>query len=213
MIDYKTNRLIIYCSSLIKKTDGNNCMQLRFRKLRKTDRKYWKLIEDFFIDQIQPLYGDQTKFLNKIREGIDRTTEILFCETRPVGIIVYKCQLSDEYASLGIEKALELKTICLFEKKYKTAGLFLRFLMGRTAEHARKIHASSIVGTISSRKPDVLRVMQKFGFDVMQTFKDKYLSNADEFLMCHRNLEKLVKDYNRYRPQKKRERIASCPPA
>jgi hypothetical protein len=186
-------------------------MQLEFKRLRKDDHQSLKLIEDFILSQIQPLYGD-TGFLNKVKEGKDRTTEILFYETRPVGMIIYKHALCDEYASFGIEKAFELKTISLFEKKQKTAGLFLRLLMGRLAQQAEKSHSSSIVATVSSKKPEVLRAMLKIGFNVMGTFKDKYLIDVDEFLICHRNLEKLVKDFDRYYPQNTLERMISCPP-
>lgn len=161
--------------------------ELHFKTLQKKDKKYFQLLENYFRENIQPVYGDQSQILEKIKTGKDRTCEFLtFCE-RPVGVLIYKNQLSEEFSNFGIKDGLELKTVFLLERKTKTSGLFLCSLLSRAAQMVLQKEGECIFGTVSSKKLEVLKVMCKLGFNIVETFKGKYIEDVDEYLICHRN--------------------------
>ncbi len=159
--------------------------QFFFKTLSKNDQELILILEEYFSEKIEPLYGNQSEFIRKIKEGKDRVCEFIFYGQKVCGIVIYKNHTSDEFADFGLKNSLEIKTIFLIDQKAKTAGLFLRYLLSRVAQYAIKINATSLFGTISAKKPEVLRVMRRLGFNAVATFKDKYLKNTDEYLMCH----------------------------
>jgi hypothetical protein len=71
-----------------------------------------KKIAFFFKEVLEPIYGSQEKALRKIREGEDRICLLATESTgNPVGVLQYKTELSNEFADLGIQNSLELKTL------------------------------------------------------------------------------------------------------
>lgn len=171
-----------------------------FERLGKNSDRLIRLLEEYFKENIQPLYGDQRAFLDKIKEGKDRTCEFLFCNNKPVGVLIYKNQLSDEFAESGILQGLELKTVFLLEKRKKTAGLFLYYLLSHAANLTLDKQGICMFGTVSSQKPDVLKVMCKMGFKIIEMFKDKYIKGVDEYLICHDQLQALAKPQDETTP-------------
>jgi len=68
---------------------------MRFEFVSLRDRpELFSIIKKTFEERIKPVYGDQTQALLKIKEGTDRTCEILFALSKAVGMIVYKNELT-----------------------------------------------------------------------------------------------------------------------
>jgi hypothetical protein len=166
--------------------------ELQFKTLQKKDKRAFQFLEKYFLEYIQPVYGNQSQILQKIKNGKDRTCEFLIFCGRPVGVLIYKNQLSEEFSKLGIEGGFELKTVFLLERKTKTSGLFLKSLLGRAAQLALQREGKCIFGTVSSKKLEVLKVMCKLGFSIVETFEGKYIENVDEYLICHKNPSYLI---------------------
>lgn len=170
------------------KKQVNKLLLFQFKPLQKKDTKEFQLLNEYCHKNILPIYGDQAKiFLERVKAGKDRTCEFLVCCGRLVGLLIYKNQLSNEFNNFGIQNGFELKTTFLIEQKVKTSGLFLRLLMGRAAQMALQKNSSCIFGTVSAKKPEVLKVMHKLGFTIIHTFKNKYIENVDEYLICHKS--------------------------
>ena len=170
----------------------SSASQIFIKTLESSDESYFNLVEEVFLEKIQPIYGKQQQALNKIKNGNDRICDFIVSNDKPAGLIVYKKELSDELNDFGIRKGIEIKTIFLIEPKIKTAGQFIKLLLSRPATHLKKLNGLCIFGTISALKPDVLRVMCKLGFEPVKIFHDKYIVGVDEYLVCHPFPEKLV---------------------
>ncbi len=87
--------------------------------------------------------------------------------------------------NIYVKDGVEIKTIFLVDQNKKTAGLMLRYLLNQAANLAIEIRASCLFGTVSAKKPEVLKVMLKLGFQIATTFQGKYLENTDEYLIYH----------------------------
>src|SRR5689334_20899995 len=102
-------------------TEENKCIlssdHISFIKICSSS-PYLKVIENTFTKMISPVYGDQNSAVAKLKEGKDRTCEVMLKYDNPVGIIVYKNILQNEY---GLSGALELKTLFLFNPE-KNSG-------------------------------------------------------------------------------------------
>jgi hypothetical protein len=177
------NNLALF-SKFLDKMQGN----IEFKNLHLQDFQSVKILEDYISENIKPLYGNTAAgFLEKVKAGKDRTCEFLYYNDKPVGLIIYKYQLSDEFIEFGIKNGFELKSVFLIDKNRKTTGMFLYRLMCKAAQKAVEANATCIFGTVSAKKQDVLKLMIKLGFNVVQTFKGKYMDDVDEYLICHPN--------------------------
>jgi hypothetical protein len=176
-------------NKFLDKIQGN----IEFKNLHLRDLQSVKILEDYISENIQPLYGNTAAgFLEKVKSGKDRACEFLYYNNEPVGLIIYKYQLSDEFIEFGIKSGFELKSVFLIDKNKKTAGVFLYRLMHKAAQRAVEANATCIFGTVSAKKQNVLKLMIKLGFKIVQTFKGKYIDDVDEYLICHSNLHHLL---------------------
>jgi hypothetical protein len=64
--------------------------------------------------------------------------------------------------------------------------------MNRVAKKCMELKATCVFGTVSAKKQGVLNVMLKLGFNVVATFRGKYIENTDEYLICHENPASLL---------------------
>ncbi len=165
-------------NSLIKKN-------ITFTTFHKNDEVLARLLETYFFEIVQPLYGDQREPLRKIKEGMDRICEFCFYSGKMAGMVVYKNHLSDEFLEDGIAKGIEIKTVFLVDKNAKTAGTIFKCLVGRAFRYAVKIKGSCLFATVSAQRPEVLRLMLKLGFKVVQTLPGKYIEGINEYLIHH----------------------------
>lgn len=175
--------MIIQFDTLEKHCEPNNSLFLE--------------VERFFKDFIEPIYGNQKKILEKIRIGEDRKCQVLFCNGRSEGILVYKTENSDEFKDFGVSNALELKTLILNRKSKKFSGLFISILYKQIALAALENNSSCIFSTVSSEREDAFKVAKKLGFMKIHSLNGKNLKGVDEFLVCHKSPSELVTNAER----------------
>lgn len=142
----------------------------------------------FIIRKLQPFYGDTIfPFVNKIKEGKDRRCELLYLDEKAIGFIVYKTQLSNEYIDYGIENALELKTLSLFDPEIHSRKGFGSVLLQRVGEIALTMNAKMILATVSATATPILNFVLKHEFEIANIFNGKYRDGLDEYLICNKN--------------------------
>lgn len=105
------------------------------------------LVSRSFRSQIQPIYGDQSSAIRKLQEGTDRECEVLLNNGTPVGVLVYKKYLQNEW---GIKNALELKSLFLIHPELNSGNGFGTYLFNRVDDIAVEKQANSIFCTASS---------------------------------------------------------------
>lgn len=164
---------------------------LLFEKLR-PDSPEFIHVQQMYWRKIAPCYGDQTAALKKIAESRDRACYLLYEDSRPVGLVVFKTHLVNEFAPEGIENSFEIKTLCLFDADHDSGKGFGTFLLAQVAEHAIQLKARAITVTTSACKPDALRFFQTMGFRRGCLLKDRYQHGLDEIVLVHDNPEALL---------------------
>lgn len=131
---------------------------------------FYLTIQRAFKKIIEPTYGDQKNALVKIKESLDRTCEIMLVCNNPVGLIVYKNELQNEY---GFEKALELKTLFIFNPDKNSGHGFGSKLFQRIDNIAQEKGTSIVYCTASSKVDDSIKCAIKNGYQIRCTYKKK----------------------------------------
>lgn len=146
---------------------------------------HMKTISDLFQNTIAPLYGDQTDALKKIAEAKDRLSYLLLNENgNALGVLVFKRISSQEFETLGINKAIELKTLFVVDAG-KNSGVGLGSqLLKQCLEYAESINAENIVVTVSEEKPESLKFFERKGFKKISAMQDKYKNGITEFILA-----------------------------
>ncbi|MEI6241895.1 MAG: hypothetical protein WCP39_00630 [Chlamydiota bacterium] len=94
---------------------------------------------------------------------------MLVCNN-PVGLIVYKNELQNEY---GFEKALELKTLFIFNPDKNSGHGFGSKLFQRIDNIAQEKGTSIVYCTASSKVDDSIKCAIKNGYQIRCTYKKK----------------------------------------
>ncbi len=161
-------------------------LSLKFILLQKNNFKAFEKIKRFYKNSIEPIYGNQDKALNKIFLGLDRKCELLYYNDLYVGAIVYKNNLNNKYCENNIKNAFELKSMFLFENT-KFSGLFFTLLLKKVSIRACEYSAENIICTVSSKKLNIKKLLEKFGFVCFNKINDLYIENIQEFFLRHNN--------------------------
>ena len=128
------------------------------------ENRDFTFVEEQFKRIVQPVYGDQSYALRKIGEGVDRTCRVLFENNKPVGLIVTKKALSNEFSHLNIKNALELKTLLVADPE-QNAGKGINSKLLQEAEEVAKFkEASGIFVTVSEKQPGSLAFFKNNGY-------------------------------------------------
>lgn len=135
-------------------------------KFEQFSHNFYNLIKDAFKKFIEPYYADQSDALKKIHDAVDRSCEILFLNNLPIGFIVYKKSLQNEF---GLTGAFELKTLLLFNAT-KHAGLG-KILFRRAEVLANEYKAKYIYATVSHELLSLIKYMKKDGWSILKTKK------------------------------------------
>jgi hypothetical protein len=134
-----------------------------------------KIVQSEFKKVIEPIYGDQKNALAKIKEGRDRTCEIMFKSGIPIGLIVYKNILQEEY---GFKNALELKTLFLFNPNRNSGRGLGSMLFSRIDEVAKDMEAALTYCTASSKVENSLNCALKNGYKI-----DRIIEENDKHIL------------------------------
>lgn len=129
----------------------------------------FKIVQSAFKKMIGPIYGDQSKAVAKIKEGKDRTCEIMLKHGNPLGIIVYKNSLQNEY---GLTEALELKTLFIFNPDRNSGKGLGSSLFHRIDEVAREMGTRLIYCTASSKVENSIKCAIKNGYQIARILEE-----------------------------------------
>ncbi|CCB87872.1 transposase [Simkania negevensis] len=156
--------------------------------------KLFSHIEEYFTQDIAPLYGDQTQALEKIAKAKDRTSEILISPEfhEELGVIVYKNELTNEFLDLGFNNSFELKTLFVINSPKNSGKRIASRLLRRIAQKAVELEALSIFVTVSSAKPESLAFFLNHGFRIAEVRADAYIQQLDEYYLFNPNPQKLL---------------------
>lgn len=112
-----------------------------------------------FRDKIEPIYGDQSHALAKIFKGTDRQCEFMMIRDVPIGMLVYKTTLQNEYQ---LENAFELKTAIIFEA-FRNQGIG-KYLFKRAETLALNHQAKKMYATVSNNMTSLLQYLLHLGW-------------------------------------------------
>ena|SRR3990167_6070894 len=147
--------------------------------------KFDALIE-IFHGVLAPLYGSQDKAIDQIRESKDRRCWLLYEGPQPVGVLVFKTVLSDEFVSEGVAQSVEIKSLFVVDplkNSGKGIGSELLEKLQREVDQLALGHLNIHV-TVSETKQESLSFFCKKGFYIAHAWKDRYLPGVTEYLLA-----------------------------
>ncbi len=119
-----------------------------------------EIVRQFFNSTLMKIYGSQASALAKIeQESSDRACRLMYDGEKPVGILVYKKALTNEF----FPNSLEVKTLALLDTANSGHG-YGSALLNKVEEVAAQLNARSIHVTVNSTVPDSLAFFKKKGF-------------------------------------------------
>lgn len=119
-----------------------------------------ELVRNFFNTTLQRIYGSQASALAKIAaQPSDRTCRLLYDARTPVGLIVVKKALTNEF----FPDSLEIKTLAVLDTARSGRG-YGSALLNKIEEIATQLKANSMHVTINSSVPESLAFFKKKGF-------------------------------------------------
>jgi GNAT superfamily N-acetyltransferase len=146
---------------------------------------YMQTISNLINKTIAPLYGDQSEAIKKIGAAEDRLSYLLLNEENdPLGVIIFKKNLSQEFELFEINNAIELKTLFVVDPDKNSNKGLGSMLLNQCLEYAKSINAKYIVVTVSEEKPESLLFFQKKGFNIIYTLENKYKSKTKEYIIA-----------------------------
>jgi hypothetical protein len=155
----------------------------RYFELVKENTPEATLLVCYFDKIIKPIYGDQSLAFKKIFKGDDRIAYILYDEKTPLGILVFKKQLSNDFKDLGITGAFELKTLFIIDPEKNSGNGIGTVLLNKCIEEAKQLKAQSIIVTASEKKLESINFFKKKGFKIKAEIMGKYQTGISEFIL------------------------------
>lgn len=151
------------------------------------DNQDWRFVIDAFNDRIMPLYGDQTRALNKIagKEGeIDRSCRVVYDRQtgERVGVIVYK-DILDKTSAPRFGATFELKTLFIVNPNRHGGKGIGKEMLEYVESKAFVMGAASVCVTVSDTAKDSLNFFSKHGYDVVRRLHDRYVEGVTENVM------------------------------
>lgn len=152
------------------------------------------VISEIFNRILTPLYGSQDKAIEQIRESKDRKAFLMYEEEVPVGVLVFKTVLSDEFAQQNIRKSVEIKSLFVDQSSQNSGRGLGSALVDKLKEEVEKMGLGheGIHVTVSETKQESLFFFQKKGFQIAHAWKDRYIKGVTEYLLsCPAKIEKI----------------------
>lgn len=142
-------------------------------------------LQKIFNDILVPLYGSQEKALKQINLSEDRLCYLLYENQAPVGVIVFKTIISNEFSTYGITKSIEIKSLFVVASGENSGRGIGSLLLDKVASEVErlKIKCDSIHVTVSETKGDSLNFFRKKGFHIVHTWSDRYIKGTKEHLL------------------------------
>lgn len=130
----------------------------------------FKVVQDLFTRFIVPMYGPQEDFIKKIQSGEDHVCRLLYNRDVPVGLIVFKRALSNQYSLHKVMDSLEISTLCLTDPATFSGRGYGTKLLDRILEVAKDLDAQSVHTTVNEASKDAVAFFQKKQFRIAHTF-------------------------------------------
>lgn len=170
--------IIIFCMKFIYANELT-----RFEEVNSAG-PFMETLAELFQKTIMPLYGDQTVALTKIAKANDRHTYLLLNQkNEALGVLVFKRELSQEFKSIGVEQAIELKTLFVVDADKNSGKGIGSQLFKKCLQYAREVGAKKIVVTVSQEKPESLQFFKRKGFEIIDSICGKYKKDKVEFIL------------------------------
>jgi WD40 repeat protein/GNAT superfamily N-acetyltransferase len=128
-------------------------------------------LTDLFIKNAVQIFGQKIQSIKELALGKERHCWIFREKEFPVGVVVYKINLSDEYAKQGCKRSLEINSLCVFKPEYTKKG-FGSKLLNKAIEEAKKLQAFALHVIVSERQPQFLEWFQKKQFRVVKAIPE-----------------------------------------
>lgn len=144
-----------------------------------------RVLQEIFDRVLTPLYGSQQDALNKIALAKDRVCYLLYEQSHPIGVIVFKTLLSDEFSSFGVQKSIEIKSLFVVESETNSGRGVGSALFNKVVEEADnlKLNHDSLHVTVSEKKEESLNFFKRKGFRIVHRWLGKYIAGSTEFLL------------------------------
>jgi RimJ/RimL family protein N-acetyltransferase len=131
-----------------------------FKVLQPSDSLF-RLVEEAFDNRISAIYNYQCSTLKKLQNLEDRYCEIMFLDHTPVGFLIYKKILQQEF---GLKNAFELKTLFVFDPEKNVRKGLGSLLFDRAAALAQEKKASCTYSTVAESNVAMIACAAKNGF-------------------------------------------------
>lgn len=165
---------------------GNAAAPVRqFHLVSKDTPNYMRDLTKIFNEILVPLYGPQEKALSQISLSTDRTCYLLYEGRVPVGVIVFKTVISNEFANFGITDSIEIKSLFVVASGENSGRGIGSLLLDKIASEVEKlrIKCNSLHVTVSEDKTESLNFFRKKGFSIMHTWDGRYFQGKKEHLL------------------------------
>ncbi|MCE5294020.1 MAG: GNAT family N-acetyltransferase [Chlamydiales bacterium] len=143
------------------------------------------ILTEIFTRILEPLYGSQSKALSQIRESKDRKCFLMYEQENPVGVLVFKTEVSDEFADCGAPKSIEIKSLFVDQSMQNSGrGLGSR-LVDKLKEEVNKLGIDylGLHVTVSETKPESLAFFKRKGFVITHEWQGRYQKDVTEYLL------------------------------
>ena len=154
------------------------------------------VITEIFHRILTPLYGPQDKAIGQIKASDDRKAYLLYEGETPVGVLVFKTVLTDEFEEFGVKNSVEVKSLFV-DQSQKNSGRGLgSALVSKLKEEVENLHLGheSIHVTVSETKQESLLFFKKKGFEIVHTWDGRYFEGTKEHLLsCPARIKQVEK--------------------
>lgn len=144
-----------------------------------------EVLTEIFHRILTPLYGSQDKAIKQIKESLDRKCFLLYEDQIPVGVLVFKTVLSNEFAEFGIKNSIEIKSLFVDQSAQNSGRGLGSTLVDKVKEEVAKLDVGheGIHVTVSETKQESLLFFKKKGFEIVHEWKDRYIEGVTEYLL------------------------------
>lgn len=174
-------------SAIVEETGERIFYEIGGRHLEKLE-----VLAEIFHRILTPLYGPQDKAIDQIRESKDRKCFLLYENNAPVGVLVFKTVLSNEFEEFNVSGSIEIKSLFVDQSNRNSGRGIGSALVDKVKAEALNLGLGhkSIHVTVSETKQESLMFFQKKGFQIAHEWRGRYIPGVTEYLLsCPSRIE------------------------
>ena len=172
-------------------TSGTTTPKMSFKPVLGPGREdRLAVVRTFFRTVLEPIYGSKEGALKQIEsDDSDHTCRLLYADDVPVGIIVFKKALSNEYSPYGVTKSCEINTLAVLDPKKFSGKGYGSMLLNKAIEAAKDLRGKCMHVTVSSTATDSLDFFRKKHFHIIHTFNSLVKAGMKEHLLFRKHVD------------------------